>query len=451
MHVRSRALRSTTLILLVTVGFTSVAAAQTSQPDRGEFDAAVALLRDAALRMDSPGIQFLKGRFEPFLDEPGLVAEAQYQMGFADLASLFSPDMSNRTAGPEETMQRIERAIDTLAASTEQDATRLETWCMLALAERVHATVVSGEKQRDMLAASEKHLAKASAIDENHPEVLAAIAMCKLFGGDTTAMAPLEASVEAYRRQISGDRSTDAGWWPLMARSMLAQMDRFSGRASRALELIEECLSLEPDFPMAAQMKPGLEATVAAMGEGYPALDIARLPKATWTVLSEDPSDDVRDATLADGKTFAYWLDASTETVWFRFELHKNLHPEAFGVNLVVDDDADQATGTGWWGTNTVFTMDRLVTVWVTLEDNGKYIGTVGVSDLDNLNQRDFAGLHRGGIDFVTLKDRDAIVVGLPASYLSDGPRVNIIGAVGSNAVWNDDLQDEGYATIDLR
>lgn len=439
-----------TLIIAFVVICSSNGQAQTSQPDRGDFDAAIAMLRDAAVRMDSPGIQFVRDRFTPYLEDETLAAEAHYQMAFADFSSLFTPDMANRTTDPQETMRRLDRAIESLMQSTGLDDSRFETWCLLALAELVNATVVAEDEQQAMTEASDRHLERAVSLDPDHPEVMAAGAMIGLFGGDTDAAARLEEAVEKYRLVMTGDPEIDAGWWPLLARGMLARMDQFRGNNASALELVEECLALEPNYPMAALMKPRIEKIIAAVGDGFDALDQSQLPKASWAVLSEDGPDDGRDSALADGKTLSYWFDTTTNRAWFRFELHQNLNPDAFGVNLIIDADGDQSTGANWWGTNSDFTWDRLVTVWVKKGDNGKYGGTVGVGDMTGLSQGDFISLYQGGVDFAILEDQLAIVIGVPISYLTDGTTINVIGAVGSSQMWNDDLQDEGFSTITL-
>lgn len=72
----------------------------------------------------------------------------------------------------------------------------------------------------------------------------------------------------------------------------------------------------------------------------------------------------------------------------------------------------------------------------------------MGVSDLVGMWQGDFANLHRGDVKFAIQPDNKSIIIGVPWSHLTDGELVNVVGAVGSNSAWNDDLQEERYATI---
>ena len=74
--------------LVISLACVAPGLGQSTQRDRSEFDAAIAMLRDAAIRMDSPGIQFVRDRFTPFQDDDSLAAETHYQMAFADFASL---------------------------------------------------------------------------------------------------------------------------------------------------------------------------------------------------------------------------------------------------------------------------------------------------------------------------------------------------------------------------
>jgi len=60
----------------------------------------------------------------------------------------------------------------------------------------------------------------------------------------------------------------------------------------------------------------------------------------------------------------------------------------------------------------------------------------------------DFANLYRGDVKFAIQPDDKSIIIGVPWSHLTDGELVNVVAAVGSDSTWNDDLQEEGYATI---
>lgn len=456
--LQTRMLRNSLLPIVagaITSAIAVAAAAQATQPDRGDFDAAVAMLRDVAVRMDAEGLALARSRFEPFLDDESLAADAHYRMALADGASLFAPDMRARLS-PEELEQRLDRAEESCLEAISINPRHVEALCLLAFVEKAQSFFAADEEARQARfesSAARLEVAREMA-GQDRPVIDAAVAMSSLVGPQTDmqeGMKLLEKAIVQYDEHASGDRAYDAGWWPMIVRGMHARMLMLNGESREALERFNETLAIEPDFPMLTQVKPQLESMIAAEGDGYLPIAAGRIPDLRWTTLSEDTAGDGNNESLADGKAFSCAIDSGAEMVWFRFDLHNGANPEAFGVNVIVDADADQETGTGWWGTNRNFTWDRIVTVWVAKKNNGRYTGTVGVGDVAGLNRTDFANLHRGGVDFAVLEDAQAIVIGVPVAYLSDGDSINVIGAVGANNAWNDDLQDDGFATIELR
>jgi tetratricopeptide (TPR) repeat protein len=415
-----------------------------------ELAAARAMLHDAAVRLDGPGVQLARERLAGLVDGDVPEARVSYLMAFADFASVLSPNMSAPAVPPDEMRSRLARAIDELDESLDRDPQRARAWALRAVCEHFLASLTQ-EGQREVLFESrDRSLERGADADPDDPELALARAMVGLSSGDADAARDLAATIDVYRA-IEIERG-DHGrlWWSLMSRGMQARMDMMSGQNEEALALIDEILRIEPDFAMATVMRPRLEAALAAAGDGYRPLEAGAIPELRWTELSSDPEGDGRDAAGADARGFAYAMDPSGDEIWFRFRLHGEPSADAFGVNVIVDTDADQSTGTAWWGTNGSFTWERIVTVWLARSETGRYDGALGVGDLAGAREGDFTNLQRGGIRFAVLESERAIVIAVPRCLLADGERVNLIGAVGSNRMWNDDALDEGYATIEL-
>src|ERR1700752_4596091 len=99
-----------------------------------------------------------------------------------------------------------------------------------------------------------------------------------------------------------------------------------------------------------------------------------------WTVLAFDPKGDAKDASLADAAQLSYKYAKEKDFLWFRIPLYGSVNEQAFGVNIVIDTDAGDEAKLSWWGANTAFKFNKLITAWVT-RANGTYQGTIGVGD----------------------------------------------------------------------
>src|SRR5262249_7342626 len=96
-----------------------------------------------------------------------------------------------------------------------------------------------------------------------------------------------------------------------------------------------------------------------------------------WTVLAGDPKGDTRDATASDAAQLAYRYDKQQDRLWFRISLYGTPNKDGFGVNLVFDTAGDDAAKMKWWGANTAFPFDRIVTPWGARGDKS-HEGTIG-------------------------------------------------------------------------
>jgi pimeloyl-ACP methyl ester carboxylesterase len=168
-----------------------------------------------------------------------------------------------------------------------------------------------------------------------------------------------------------------------------------------------------------------------------------------WTVLAFDPKGDVRDASLADAAQLSYRYDSRQDILWFRVTLYGRPNEKAFGVNIVVDTGADDSAATkmNWWGQNTEFKFDKVVTAWVTHGSAG-YEGTIGVGDATGAKARKINNLLQNNLQIRV--EGDSIIIGVKRTDLTDKMKMNLIVAVGSNQQVNDDVPNTRYVTLDL-
>lgn len=427
--------------------------AQTSRPDvdEDEFAAARAMLRDAAIRMDESGIQLARTRLEPFLEVPAVRARTNYIVGLADFASILSPGMSGKSGSPQDGELRIKRAIETLTTAVELDSEATDAAALLALCEFILSSKLEEQEKQQVTEAATQRIEAAYEQAPEDPVVVLSRSFLVMMGQNSDineGLALMEEALRLHRAEPADLADCERFWWGVMTRAMLARTLMMSGESQRALELVDETLAIAPTCTVASMMQPRLQAAVEATADGFVPLAPHELPKLSWIPLSDDPAGDGRDPALADGAAFAWACDAATGMAWFSVRLYGDPDPVAFGVNVIVDSDGDQATGGHWWGSNDQFTWDRIVTVWLKRGEDGRYTGILGVGDHAGAMQGDFASLHRGSVKFAILPDTKTIIIGVPWSQLTDGELIHVVGAVGSNQMWNDDLQEEGYATI---
>jgi hypothetical protein len=165
----------------------------------------------------------------------------------------------------------------------------------------------------------------------------------------------------------------------------------------------------------------------------------ASLDGLAWRTLGSDAAGDGTNATAPDLRSLelARSVAGNGDRVWFRLTFAKDL-PPSFGVNLAVDRDGDPGGDAKWWGGGSRFRYDRLVTAWVVREADG-YFGITGVTDANGgTTQR----LMKLSTDVLLRLGEDgrSVAVGVPASALELAAGARIVGAGGSNLMWNDNL-----------
>jgi Complex I intermediate-associated protein 30 (CIA30) len=162
---------------------------------------------------------------------------------------------------------------------------------------------------------------------------------------------------------------------------------------------------------------------------------------AEWRDLARDPAGDGKQPSLPDVVSLAVMPDGG-ERVWFRISLQNELPPAWLGLNLAFDVDADTENGMPWWGANTAFQFDRLVTVWL-FQTGLAYQGVAGTADAAAVAKGEFM---TNGLDLQVAMDRGSrsFLVGVPRSVLGSGAEPRFLAAVGSAMAHNDDLPDTG-------
>jgi hypothetical protein len=168
------------------------------------------------------------------------------------------------------------------------------------------------------------------------------------------------------------------------------------------------------------------------------------LAKARWKELGTDPAGDGKTAGLPDLLALASWT--SGDVVWFRLTL-ASAPTGPFGLNLVLDVDGDPANGQPWWGTNTAFRFDRLVTVWANDVTDDALEGTIGIASADDAMKGRMIDPSLGGVRVAFDAGSREVHVGVPRAAIGKSARV--VAAVGSPMKHNDDLPDSGAVVVE--
>jgi hypothetical protein len=178
-----------------------------------------------------------------------------------------------------------------------------------------------------------------------------------------------------------------------------------------------------------------------------PFTSVAAIPSTGWIDLGADPERDGKALMLPDA-TRLEAIPSANDMLWVRVTLREPPHQRWMGVNLALDVDGDPANGFAWWGTNSGFKFDRLVTVWCFRVPDGCQ-GYVGIADAA---QAAAGTLVAGGADALRVamdSERRAFVVGVVRTRLGlDARPIRLVAAVGSALLYADDVPGQGAAII---
>ena len=198
---------------------------------------------------------------------------------------------------------------------------------------------------------------------------------------------------------------------------------------------------------MALMERPSVSSIVlSALAVLSVAVGASARPGHVWTVIAVDPLGDGREPAGFDAAQLSYQYDKSADRLWLRLALFELPKVDEFKVELAIDAGTNDAR-TPWWGTNTAFTFDRLVSARVNRRAGTQHAsveirGKTG-STMSRQAQHDDAE--------VRVTD-DVVLIGFKrAALLGATMNVKLIAAVGSDVTWNDEIPNNRSATIDLQ
>lgn len=172
------------------------------------------------------------------------------------------------------------------------------------------------------------------------------------------------------------------------------------------------------------------------------------LSAQNWVSLATDPSGDGFFPSRPDAKEFFYYYDLSTDSLWFRMDVHGSVATGNWGLNILLDTDQDPSTGQTWPGPSS-FNFDIGITVWVT-GSIGNYSGTVGVSDANSMMMGNFKALHANNITMIVDTVSNSYIIGLPRAHADAADaKFDLVASVGISAEVNDDIPNSGALNID--
>ncbi len=170
-----------------------------------------------------------------------------------------------------------------------------------------------------------------------------------------------------------------------------------------------------------------------------------------WIELRKDSLNDGRNKNSADGKAFYYSYQKEKDMLWFRFDLHNQISINAPAVSVSFDVDANQNNGINWYGKNSTFKFDKMVSVGPIRKREKDYFGYNGITNEMGVRSQNWVNVKKGNATFFYDVQMNSYFLGIKRSEIkSDLSVFNVIGSVGQNAMWNDDFGEEGYSTVKI-
>ncbi len=170
-----------------------------------------------------------------------------------------------------------------------------------------------------------------------------------------------------------------------------------------------------------------------------------------WVKLADDQAQDGQETSSADGKAFYYHYDVQADTLWFKLELYNDVSEDAPAVSVAIDIDTDQSTGIAWYGANSGFMFEKMLSVGPISKEDEMYNGYNGVTNQEGVSAGDWINEKQGVLAFHIDRASKSYFIGVSRLDVAPGLKsMHVIGSVGKNALWNDDIGEVGFATIDL-
>jgi hypothetical protein len=157
-------------------------------------------------------------------------------------------------------------------------------------------------------------------------------------------------------------------------------------------------------------------------------------PPVTWQPFLTDAAGDGKNPKLPD--VIAVDRADAGDRVWYRVTFHDPL-PRSFGVNIAINRSGDPTTGMKWWGKDSTFRFDRLVTAWIS-RDGDRYFGRVGITDPDGARTAHLTKLSTD-VQIAMGSDDRSVMIGVPRDVAGVNDKSTVVVAGGSHLVWNDD------------
>lgn len=167
----------------------------------------------------------------------------------------------------------------------------------------------------------------------------------------------------------------------------------------------------------------------------------------TWTALASDGTGDGAAPGLLDGTKLEYRYDGIKDSIWFRVTVN-SIKTSAYGLNIILNADSGGATA-NWFGQNTSFAYNRILTVWISSGASG----TVGITDAAGFAGGNYTKIGSNNLSYTIDAANKAYIIGVKRTDILNAGRLKakVIAAVGSDMNWNDDIPNSGSGNIDVQ
>jgi len=228
--------------------------------------------------------------------------------------------------------------------------------------------------------------------------------------------------------RLDADRAATGrrfGFWDAQAHAwqILTRIASDEPNAETLRPMAAQLLEQRPDFSLGQQIS---ESVIERRFVDAPAV--------TWQPFLTDAANDGKVAQYPD--VVSVDRAENGDRLWYRVTFREPL-PRSFGVNLVVNRTGDPAAGMKWWGGNSTFHFDRLVTAWIT-RDGDRYFGRVGVTDDTGARGSRLTKIS-ADIQLAMPADHRSVMISVPRDVLGMTDSGTMIVAGGTHLVWNDD------------